>query len=67
MPPCRRKPAGAQLIHARNASNGNPCEATFDITELMAVTVRHLQARPPAGEARHGRDRAQLELPALEC
>jgi len=42
VPPCRRKPAGAQLIHARNASNGNPCEATFDITELMAVTARHL-------------------------
>ncbi len=30
------------LLHARNASNGSPCEATFDITELMAVTARHL-------------------------
>jgi Domain of unknown function (DUF4919) len=30
------------VLHARNASNGSPCEATFDITELMAVTARHL-------------------------
>ncbi len=30
------------VLHARNASNGGPCEATFDITELMAVTARHL-------------------------
>ena len=30
------------VLHARNASNGRPCEATFDITELMAVTARHL-------------------------
>ena len=29
------------VLHARNASNGSPCEATFDITELMAVTARH--------------------------
>ena len=30
------------VLHARNAQNGSPCEATFDITELMAVTARHL-------------------------
>jgi uncharacterized protein DUF4919 len=30
------------VLHARNTSNGSPCEATFDITELMAVTARHL-------------------------
>jgi len=30
-----------EVLHARNASNGSPCEATFDITELMAVTARH--------------------------
>jgi hypothetical protein len=30
------------VLHARNASSGAPCEATFDITELMAVTARHL-------------------------
>lgn len=30
------------VLHARNASNGGPCEATFDITELMAVSARHL-------------------------
>ena len=29
-------------LHARKASDGSPCEATFDITELMAVTARHL-------------------------
>jgi hypothetical protein len=29
------------VLHARKA-NGSPCEATFDITELMAVTARHL-------------------------
>ena len=30
------------VLQARNASNGGPCDATFDITELMAVTARHL-------------------------
>jgi Domain of unknown function (DUF4919) len=30
------------VLHARHASNGSPCEATFDITELMAVSARHL-------------------------
>ena len=29
------------VLHARNAQTGSPCEATFDITELMAVTTRH--------------------------
>jgi len=29
------------VLHARKASDGSPCEATFDITELMAVTARH--------------------------
>ena len=30
------------VLHARNVSNGSPCEATFDITELMAVIARNL-------------------------
>jgi hypothetical protein len=30
------------VLHAHNASNGSSCDATFDITELMAVTARHL-------------------------
>jgi hypothetical protein len=29
------------VLHARNAQSGGTCEATFDITELMAVTSRH--------------------------
>ena len=29
------------VLHARDAKSGSPCEATFDITELMAVTARH--------------------------
>jgi len=28
------------VLHARHAESGSPCEATFDITELMAVTAR---------------------------
>lgn len=31
------------VLHARNAQSGSPCEATFDITELMAVTARHFE------------------------
>ena len=30
------------VLHARNTRSGSPCEATFDITELMAVTARQL-------------------------
>jgi hypothetical protein len=30
------------VLHARKESDGSACEATFDITELMAVTARHL-------------------------
>jgi len=29
------------VLHARKASDGSACEATFDITELMAVTARN--------------------------
>jgi hypothetical protein len=32
------------VLHARHAQNGGPCEATFDITELMAVTARQFQS-----------------------
>ncbi|HEY4394376.1 MAG TPA: hypothetical protein VGP64_09955 [Polyangia bacterium] len=34
------------VVHARRFSDGSPCDAYFDVTEMMAVAARRFPARP---------------------